>query len=623
MARLDQIRSEQSVEALAQQLKEVAGPIVAFEETLDDYTSVKDIIEDFEKEMELESEDEAGGNDGGKGEDDPPDGLGVSGGYTQTLFQRPKQLGVALKSNKMDKKDTRMQMGLHLFEPLRVYFSLMQWPKTAHLSPSGGVTWLELMLDFWCCTRVEMKPMGRPKTGCLRAQTELFRAASRRVARICGARRLTEVHQTHKATSLSAYGQEWATGFSARPLLLFGDMVHKMLIALQRRTEQDGAEDRNRAFWEGDIPWVELPDPIWTVDGRYDILTGGTRPGGALNILWEKIHAEVEESNQKAITEGLHLIQLPGAPDGVVSCTRCGLQKPWQHFHTFARRRCKGAARALGDDGQPLQPWKDKQESLARTRRKGIFARRRAKLCSGRPGISAVELDCLVGTEEHPRPCDPTCVRVMKARRHAERIRRVASGAWPAPTEVPDRRVVLDLPAVVSRQQLEEEMMAWDRDRRANQGMVTYGRAAKRKPVGSAKVRQKDLQAKQETREAVEKRRKERRKEVNRKYWAKSAKPGTRRKGSGAGAAISVTSVSASSRAQGKGKGRKLTPKRPALAGLAACASRPKAAGTADSTSTTEKGATRKGRLSKGPAPSRSRNGTEQKAPQSSMRKRR
>jgi len=142
--------------------------------------------------------------------------------------------------------------------------------------------------------------------------------------------------------------------------------------------------------------------------------------------------------------------------------------------------------------------------------------------------------------------------------------------------------VVLDLPAVVSRQQLEEEMMAWDRDRRANQGMVTYGRAAKRKPVGSAKMKQMDLQAKQETREAVEKRRKERRKEVNRKYWAKSAKPGTRRKGSGAGAAISVTSVSASSRAQGKGKGRKLTPKRPALAGLAASASRPKAAGTAD-----------------------------------------
>ena len=108
------------MEALAQQLKEAAGPIVAFEEILDDYTSVKDIIEDFEKEMELELEDEAGGNDGGKGEDDPPDGLIASGGYTQTLFQRPKQLGVALKSNKMDKKDTRMQMGLHLLEPLRV-----------------------------------------------------------------------------------------------------------------------------------------------------------------------------------------------------------------------------------------------------------------------------------------------------------------------------------------------------------------------------------------------------------------------------------------------------------------------------------------------------------------------
>ena len=60
---------------------------------------------------------------------------------------------MALKTNKLDKRDTRMQMGLHLFEPLllRVYFSMLQWPsqpKGAATPNSEGVTWLELLLDF-------------------------------------------------------------------------------------------------------------------------------------------------------------------------------------------------------------------------------------------------------------------------------------------------------------------------------------------------------------------------------------------------------------------------------------------------------------------------------------------
>ena len=228
---------------------------------------------------------------------------GEGGGWTQVLLQRPKQLGVALKCNKADKKDTRMQMGLHLFEPIRVYFSLLEWPKSmeqvlrwhdergtrvsrCRSHPGGdGITWLELLLDFWCCTRVEMKPMGCPKPGNLRAQTDLFRAAARRVAQICGERRLTQVAQTHKATSLSAFGQEWAAGFVARPRLLFADMVDKMLKALQQHMQELSPADRGMAFWEDFIPRVEVPDPIWTVDGRYEILTGGTRPGGALNMV--------------------------------------------------------------------------------------------------------------------------------------------------------------------------------------------------------------------------------------------------------------------------------------------------------------------------------------------------
>ena len=157
-----------------------------------------------------------------------------------------------------------------------------------------------------------MKPMGCPKPGNLRAQTELFRAAARRVAQICSTR-VTNVRQTHKATSLSAVGQEWAKGFAQRPRLLFSEMVEKMLKCLCARGEEEGLPGDAGFLWGSDIPRVELPDPIWTVDSRYDILTGGTRPGGALSVLWEKIHTDVQETNQKALVEGLHLIQLPFA----------------------------------------------------------------------------------------------------------------------------------------------------------------------------------------------------------------------------------------------------------------------------------------------------------------------
>ena len=102
---------------------------------------------------------------------------------------------------------------------------------------------------------------------------------------------------------------------------------------------------------------VELPDPIWTVDGSYDIFTGGRRPGGVLNLLWEKVHAEVEESNRRALLEGLHLLQLPSSPEGMVSCTRCGTRKSWQHFHTLAKRLVEQV------DGPP-----DDDEGLLRAR---------------------------------------------------------------------------------------------------------------------------------------------------------------------------------------------------------------------------------------------------------------
>ena len=197
---------------------------------------------------------------------------------------------MALKVNKLDERDTRMQMALHLFEPIRVYLSLLQWPKAA---PPGsqGVTWLELLLDFWCSTRVEMKPMGCRKPGDLRAQAELFRAASRRVAQICKGR-ITRTAQTHKATSPYELGQEWTPGFAARSRLLFPDLVEKLLRAIQRHA---CGTDPVVPFWELElIPRLDLPVPVWTVDARYDILTGGTRPGGALNILWAKVHGGVD-----------------------------------------------------------------------------------------------------------------------------------------------------------------------------------------------------------------------------------------------------------------------------------------------------------------------------------------
>ena len=114
MARLDAIRAERAVANLALQLDEAAGPMVAFEGE-DEYDSMDAAIADFEA--------EAAAADAGEGS-----GSTEQGRWAQTLLRRPKQLGTALRFNKLDKRDSRMQMGLHLFEPIRVYFSLLQWP---------------------------------------------------------------------------------------------------------------------------------------------------------------------------------------------------------------------------------------------------------------------------------------------------------------------------------------------------------------------------------------------------------------------------------------------------------------------------------------------------------------
>ena len=70
-------------------------------------------------------------------------------------------------------------------------------------------------------------------------------------------------------------------------------------------SERDSGGGPASAVWEEGIPSVEPPDPICPGAGSYDSLTGGARPGGVLNLLWEKVHAEVEDSNQRALAEGL------------------------------------------------------------------------------------------------------------------------------------------------------------------------------------------------------------------------------------------------------------------------------------------------------------------------------
>ena len=105
-----------------------------------------------------------------------------------------------------------------------------------------------------------------------------------------------------KATALADFGQEWTAGFLARSRPLFPDLGDKLLRKVSQSTVGDPVAGVEAiGFWDGPIPAAELPDPPWTVDGRYNVLTGGARPGGAVNILWERIHAEVEEGNQQAL----------------------------------------------------------------------------------------------------------------------------------------------------------------------------------------------------------------------------------------------------------------------------------------------------------------------------------
>ena len=111
-----------------------------------------------------------------------------------------------------------------------------------------------------------------------------------------------------------------------------------------------------------------------------------------------------------------------------------------------------------------------------------------------------------MGTDAYPRPCDPNSVRAVRARLHAERKRRVQRGDWSPPREVPDRRPISteELPALVSRQQLQDEMMAWDKDLRGNRGRATHGRSRRQQSPpgdlalasgGDANPRRKETQA--------------------------------------------------------------------------------------------------------------------------------
>jgi hypothetical protein len=158
---LDDRRQARTLDPVVESLANEAGDIVTFEDgggvrgqgNDRGYTSVADVIQDFTDELAAVEDMQVEGDSGGEDTEPAMVGLGSLGDYTQHMLERPQQLGVALKHNKKDKRDTGMQMGLHLFEPIRIYFGLLHWPKVLETLACDGepadVAWLELLCDFW------------------------------------------------------------------------------------------------------------------------------------------------------------------------------------------------------------------------------------------------------------------------------------------------------------------------------------------------------------------------------------------------------------------------------------------------------------------------------------------
>ena len=130
---------------------------------------------------------------------------------------------------------------------------------------TGGITWIELVMDCELATRVKFvhhskrkKLPGNPTS--LRERANFFCCATRQLFRICGGPRLPK----GKAGSLHAFGGVPSAGLPIRPALcspehIFAELAHQGLI---HRKKLNGRED-SANHWSWPPFYLRPPKQVW------------------------------------------------------------------------------------------------------------------------------------------------------------------------------------------------------------------------------------------------------------------------------------------------------------------------------------------------------------------------
>lgn len=175
------------------------------------------------------------------------------------LGEGPTSLGVPKHKNSVDKKYTQVEVGVHLFEPIKWYLTQLEWEESDDIH--SGTTNAELALDFEVATGV---PLQRPSdTGprTLRERANTFAAAARRVAQLCGNKPPAPGLQSKYCTSLVPLEYKGLKGFHMRARLLHLEPVAAAL-AQPHMYKLGGSVDTTCLDF---IPkWIVPPGPsLW------------------------------------------------------------------------------------------------------------------------------------------------------------------------------------------------------------------------------------------------------------------------------------------------------------------------------------------------------------------------
>ena len=154
--------------------------------------------------------------------------------------------------------------------PMRWYWLQLGFPHTpasfAHPSGAavaGGITWLELLLDFEMATRVLIASPGKPITS-LSKKASLFADASRKLFRICNGHKFISAY----SDALTHFGGIRAGGLPVRPALcnpvhVFTELAHQARVHRNSLTGRANDDATITPQWSWSPIYQHLPVPQW------------------------------------------------------------------------------------------------------------------------------------------------------------------------------------------------------------------------------------------------------------------------------------------------------------------------------------------------------------------------